>query len=70
QQAMQFAPTAASYAVQITMDRPEPGGSSGAELREGISWGKLDKKARYANVICDATIALPLISAAVKEFLD
>ena len=70
QQALQFAPTAASYAVQITTDRPESGGSSGAELREGISWGKLDKKARHVNVTCDATIALPLISAAVKERLD
>ncbi len=70
QQALQFAPTSASYAVQITTDRPEPGGSSGAELREGISWGKLDRKAKYVNVTCDATIALPLISAAVKERLE
>ena len=70
QQALQFAPTSASYAVQITTDRPESGGSSGAELREGISWGKLDKKAKYVNVTCDATIALPLISAAVKERLE
>jgi len=70
QQALQFAPTSASYAVQITTDRPESGGSSGAELREGISWGKLDRKAKYVNVTCDATIALPLISAAVKERLE
>lgn len=56
----------ASYAVQITMDRPEPGGSSGAELREGISWGKLNAKADYVEVICDATIALPLIWASMK----
>ena len=35
QQAMQFSKDSASYGVQITMDRPEPGGSSGAELREG-----------------------------------
>ncbi len=70
QQALQFSETAASYAVQITTDRPESGGSSGAELREGISWGKLDKKARYTNVTCDATIALPLISAALKERLE
>ena len=69
QQALQFAPTAASYAIQITTDTPESGGSSGAELREGISWGKLDKKAKYVNVTCDATIALPLLSAAVKERL-
>ncbi|MEA3379125.1 MAG: deoxyhypusine synthase [Nanoarchaeota archaeon] len=67
QQAMQFAPEAASYGIQITMDRPEPGGSSGAELREGISWGKMSQNGEYVDVICDSTIALPLIYAAAKE---
>lgn len=65
QQAMQIT-KGASYAIQVTMDRPEPGGSSGAELREGISWGKMQEKAKHVNVICDATIALPLIWAAIK----
>jgi len=65
-QAMQFSPKHLSYAVQITTDRPEPGGLSGAELREGISWGKLNKDAEYADVICDATIALPLIVAGLE----
>ena len=67
QQAMQLAPKSASYGVQITMDRPEPGGSSGAELREGISWGKMNPKGRYVDLICDATIAMPIIFAALKE---
>jgi deoxyhypusine synthase len=66
QQAMQFS-KGAMYGVQITMDRPEPGGSSGAELREGISWGKLNEDGEYIDVICDATIALPLIHAALKD---
>jgi len=65
QQAMQIT-KGASYGIQITMDRPEPGGSSGAELREGISWGKMNEKGKFVNVVCDATIALPLIYAAVK----
>jgi len=67
QQAMQFSPKAASYGIQITMDRPEPGGSSGAELREGISWGKMAEKGEFVDVICDATIAMPLIVAALKD---
>jgi len=66
-QSFQFSPNKASYAIQITMDRPEHGGSSGAEPREAISWGKLHEKANYVNVICDATIALPIICAALKE---
>lgn len=66
QQAMQFSKSA-SYGVQITMDRPEPGGSSGAELREGISWGKLNANAKFVDLHCDATIAMPVIYAALKE---
>jgi deoxyhypusine synthase len=69
QQAMQFSPKSASYGIQITMDRPEPGGSSGAELREGISWGKMNKKGEFVDVICDATIALPIIYAACLDLL-
>jgi len=60
QQALQFS-KGADYGIQITMDRPEPGGSSGADLRESISWGKLSEKAKFVDVICDVTIALPLI---------
>ncbi|UCH31444.1 MAG: deoxyhypusine synthase [Candidatus Bathyarchaeota archaeon] len=54
-------------AVQITMDRPEPGGLSGATLKEAISWRKVKSNENTATVICDATIAFPLIVAAVLE---
>lgn len=56
-------------AVQITMDRPEPGGLSGASLEEAISWGKIKPKGRAVTVICDVTIAFPLIVAAALENL-
>ncbi len=69
QQAMQFSPKAAEYGVQITTDRPEYGGSSGAELKEGISWGKTNPGGNYVDVFCDATIALPVLYAALKERL-
>jgi len=68
-QAMQFSPKTHRYAVQITMDRPEPGGLSGATLAEGISWGKIGKNADYVDVICDVTIALPFLIAGLKERL-
>lgn len=64
QQAMQLT-KGAYYGVQITTDRPETGGSSGAPLKEGISWGKMNPKGEFVDVICDATIALPLICAAL-----
>ncbi len=56
-------------AVQITMDRPEPGGLSGASLEEAISWSKVKPKGGAVNVVCDATIAFPLIVAAALDRL-
>ncbi len=66
QQALQFS-KAASYGVQITTDRAEPGGSSGAPLKEGISWGKMSTNAKFSDVFCDATIALPLIYSSLLD---
>jgi len=57
-------------AVQITMDRPEPGGLSGATLKEAISWGKVKPEGREVTVICDVTIAFPLIVAYALESLE
>ena len=65
QQALQFS-KGADYGIQITTDRAESGGSSGAKLKEGISWGKMKKNGKFVDVFCDATIALPLIYASIK----
>jgi deoxyhypusine synthase len=65
-QAMQFSPHSLRYAIQITMDRPESGGLSGAELREAISWGKINQNAEYSTVIADATIILPILLSYLK----
>ena len=54
-------------AIQITMDRPEPGGLSGAPLEEAISWSKVKPEGKAVTVICDVTIAFPLIVAAAME---
>ena len=60
QQSLQFS-SGADYGIQITTDHPQPGGSSGAPLEEGKSWGKLKSDAEFVDVWCDATIALPLV---------
>jgi deoxyhypusine synthase len=57
-------------AIQITMDRPEPGGLSGASLKEAISWGKVKPEGKEVTVICDVTIAFPLIIASALEGLE
>jgi deoxyhypusine synthase len=64
QQSLQFS-KGADYGIQITTDRAESGGSSGAPLKEGISWGKMNSKGKFVDVSCDATIALPLIYASI-----
>jgi deoxyhypusine synthase len=61
------------YGVRIC---PEPvywGGLSGSPYSEAISWGKFVPPAeggKFGEVFCDATVALPLIVAAVFERLD
>ncbi|MHA2273489.1 MAG: deoxyhypusine synthase family protein [Candidatus Hodarchaeales archaeon] len=66
-QAMLVSGQKLSYGIQLTMDRPEHGGLSGASLEEGVSWGKVDSNAKLVTVVIDATIGLPLLLA---EFLD
>ncbi len=64
-----MSPKTYEYAIQITMDRVETGGLSGASLEEAISWGKTSSKSKMVNVVADVTIALPLIYAGVLENL-
>lgn len=54
-------------AVQFTMDRPEPGGLSGAPLDEAISWGKIKAGGSTATVIGDAAILFPMACIAALE---
>ena len=56
-------------AIQITMDRPEPGGLSGASLEEAVSWGKIKPEGKSVTVIGDATIIFPIIVAAAISWL-
>ncbi|WP_411964339.1 deoxyhypusine synthase [Haloferax sp. YSMS24] len=69
-QTMLVTPGAYDYGVQITMDPAATGGLSGATLDEARSWGKLEKDARNATVLGDATIMLPLLVAAARERLE
>ncbi|MHA2362983.1 MAG: deoxyhypusine synthase family protein [Candidatus Hodarchaeales archaeon] len=57
-----------NYAIQVTMDRPEHGGLSGATLEEAISWGKINQdNAKLATVIADITLVLPLFTKYISE---
>ncbi|MHA1990528.1 MAG: deoxyhypusine synthase family protein [Candidatus Hodarchaeales archaeon] len=54
-------------AIQITMDRPEHGGLSGASLSEAISWGKINPRADFVTLISDVTLVLPIITHLFKK---
>jgi len=54
-------------AIQITLDRPEGGGASGAPLEEAISWGKVKGSKNLVTVVGDAAVLFPLIALAALE---
>ncbi len=58
-----------SYGVRICPEPEHWGGLSGCGYGEGISWGKFEFNALTAEVLTDATIALPLIVRALLERL-
>lgn len=57
-----------NYVIQVTVDRPDVGGLSGATINEGKSWGKIPK-AGEGNVVpyLDATVGAPIIFAYALE---
>lgn len=55
----------ADYSVYVNTSAEFDGSDSGAEPEEAKSWGKLSADANTVKVVCDATIALPLIVAGV-----
>ncbi|MBE0525085.1 MAG: deoxyhypusine synthase [Methanosarcinales archaeon] len=68
-QSMLVTPKDFDYVVQLTTDRPDSGGLSGATLDEALSWGKVGEDARHMTVYGDATITLPLLVAAARSRL-
>jgi deoxyhypusine synthase len=57
------------YAVYITTAVEYDGSLSGARPREAVSWGKIGEKAKTVTIDADATIALPIMFAALLERL-
>lgn len=49
------------YAIYITTGVHWDGSLSGAPPEEGVSWGKISKKARHVEIFGDATIIFPLV---------
>ena len=61
------------YGVRICPEPVHWGGLSGCTYSEGVSWGKFvspQDGGRYAEVYADATVALPILVAALFEELN
>ncbi|MDP1761070.1 MAG: deoxyhypusine synthase family protein, partial [Deltaproteobacteria bacterium] len=61
------------YGVRLCPEPAHWGGLSGCTFKEGVSWGKFvspEDGGRYAEVLCDATIAWPLLLKGVSQRLD
>ena len=68
-QTMLMTENAFTYVIQLTGDRPDLGGLSGATLDEAKSWGKIGEGGVGVTVYGDATITLPVLTSAVLERL-
>ena len=61
------------YGVRICPEPVHWGGLSGSSYSEGVSWGKFlprEEGGRFAEVLADATVVLPLLAKALFEELD
>jgi deoxyhypusine synthase len=59
-----------SYGIRICPEPAHWGGLSGCTYSEGVSWGKFippEEGGRYAEIYCDATVAWPILIAAVRQ---
>ncbi len=55
------------YAVYVSTAAEFDGSLSGAQTKEAKSWGKIKEKGSTVQLNCDATIAFPLMAAALRE---
>ena len=61
------------YGVRICPEPEHWGGLSGCTYSEGVSWGKFvapKDGGRFAEVLCDATVAWPILVKGVRQRLD
>jgi deoxyhypusine synthase len=58
------------YGVRICPEPVHWGGLSGCTYSEGMSWGKFVPEGRFAEVLIDATVAVPFMIRALMERFD
>ncbi|MBI2134581.1 deoxyhypusine synthase [Candidatus Woesearchaeota archaeon] len=58
------------YSIYITTASEFDGSDSGGNQEEAISWAKIKPDAQRVKIVCDATIAFPLLVASVNDLLQ
>jgi len=55
------------YGIQIGLDLPESSATSGRSFEEAQTWGRVVKDAKTVSVLCDPTIAMPILVTALSQ---
>ncbi|HXG64120.1 MAG TPA: deoxyhypusine synthase family protein [Blastocatellia bacterium] len=55
------------YALQIGLDLPESSVTSNRSFAEAQTWGRVAKDAKTISVLCDPTIAMPVLVTALSQ---
>jgi deoxyhypusine synthase len=55
------------FALQIGLDLPEGSVTAGRSFDEAMTWSRVAKDAKTVNVLCDPTIALPMLVTALSQ---
>ena len=55
------------YALQIGLDLPESSATSGRSFEEAQTWGRVAKDAKTVSVLCDPTIAMPILVTSLSQ---
>jgi deoxyhypusine synthase len=55
------------FAMQIGLDLPEGSSTAGRSFDEAKTWGRIAKDARTVSVLCDPTIAMPILVTSLSQ---
>ena len=55
------------YALQVGLDLPAGSTTSGRTFEEAKTWGRVAKDAKTISVLCDPTIAMPMLVTALSQ---
>jgi len=55
------------YGIQIGLDLPESSATSTRSFEEAQTWGRIAKDAKTVSVLCDPTIAMPILVTALSQ---